>query len=490
MVKKILFSAAFSVATMPALAGGILTNTNQSISFLRMPAQEGVISVEGAYYNPAGVGFLTKGWHLAFNWQAAFQNRRATSTFPGYALGARNGGTMTKTFNGRAVAPFLPSLDVAYVRDKYFLSFHFGLTGGGGKAKFKDGLGSFESVISGVPILMKSMEITAYDYDYDYDTYLHGRQYHFGGQLNFGYKFNDHWTATVGGRLIYATTNYFGYVRDIKFQVQGKDSCSIDQIAKLESAAVPLANVDILKNGVALNCDQTGWGFTPVIGVNYNNGKLNIGARYEFKTRLRLTNKSNLDPSQASLPALSKFANGAKVPNDIPAIAAVGAQYSVLPNLRVALGAHYFFDKDARQANEEQHLLKSNSWEIMAGVEYDINDRLTASVGGQRTDYGLGKQSKFLSDISFVTDSYSVGLGLKYRVTKKIAVNVAYFKTLYNSYERQSNDYNNIGALYGRMVPEAMKPKVSDAVAAGAFKGSDSFDRTNDVFGIGVDIKF
>ena len=43
---------------------------------------------------------------------------------------------------------------------------------------------------------------------------------------------------------------------------------------------------------LALNCDQTGWGLTPVIGADVKLGKLNIGAKYEFKTNLNIENNT------------------------------------------------------------------------------------------------------------------------------------------------------------------------------------------------------
>ena len=48
-------------------AGGILTNTNQSVNFLRNPARDGAIGLDGVYSNPAGVIFLGEGFHLGFN---------------------------------------------------------------------------------------------------------------------------------------------------------------------------------------------------------------------------------------------------------------------------------------------------------------------------------------------------------------------------------------------------------------------------------------
>ena len=47
-----------------AMAGGLLTNTNQNIAFNRNFAREGAIGIDGVYSNPAGVAFLGRGFHL------------------------------------------------------------------------------------------------------------------------------------------------------------------------------------------------------------------------------------------------------------------------------------------------------------------------------------------------------------------------------------------------------------------------------------------
>ena len=51
------------ILTTEVWAGDYLTNTNQSIGFLRNPSRDGAIDIDGVYYNPAGVGFLDEGWH-------------------------------------------------------------------------------------------------------------------------------------------------------------------------------------------------------------------------------------------------------------------------------------------------------------------------------------------------------------------------------------------------------------------------------------------
>ena len=49
-----------------SFAGGILTNTNQSVYFLRNPARDAAIGLDGVYSNPAGVEFIKDGFHLGF----------------------------------------------------------------------------------------------------------------------------------------------------------------------------------------------------------------------------------------------------------------------------------------------------------------------------------------------------------------------------------------------------------------------------------------
>ena len=49
---------AIVLSSNAAFAGGILTNTNQSVSFLRNPARDAAIGLDGVYSNPAGVAFF------------------------------------------------------------------------------------------------------------------------------------------------------------------------------------------------------------------------------------------------------------------------------------------------------------------------------------------------------------------------------------------------------------------------------------------------
>ena len=190
--------------------------------------------------------------------------------------------------------------------------------------------------------------------------------------------------------------------------------------------------------------------------------------------------------------------------------------------MRLNLGGHIYFDKQATQFNHREKELDGQGWEITAGVEYDLNERLTLSAGWQNTNYGLGDDSKFITDMSFVTNSNSVGVGARFKVSKKVAIDVSYFKTFYKHYDKDHADYNNVKENFSNLltpmeaqvtqiaqdiiaddisksINPASDPRVltlqslgtsMNTLKAAPTIGSDRLCRTNDVFGVGVVVDF
>lgn len=525
---SVLALIASSAAT--AQAGGYLTNTNQSVAFLRNPARDAVIAIDGAYSNPAGIGFLSNGWHFGLNVQSAYQSRTTTSYFGadapfsrGVVNGVANPTDGRKRFPGKAKAPVLPSFDLARVGDKWFASFHFGITGGGGKCKFSDGLGSFESQVAMIPTVVNAVVPGAVS-GYSMDTHMQGRQYYFGGQFGMGYKFSKNLSASVGLRVVYADCNYYGYVRNIGLYVNTPNGAvSMPAGEFFNSQGMP--HFSALVEDKDLNADQTGWGYTPIVSLDYKTGRLNLAAKYEFKTRLRLENRTGMNTS-----GLAEYDDGRKLAADIPAILTLGAQYEIVDGVRASAGFHYYFDKQATQHENREQYLESGGWEVLVGMEWDVAKRWTVSAGWQTTNYGLGDEGKFLSDMSFVTNSNSIGFGACFKLKEKVKLNIAYFKTFYQHYRKDMADYDGLRAGFeeklqplGAQLSEAGKqmaailanPAASEAEKAvaqqqlaviqkeagalGAIStglagystaGRDVFHRTNDVFGLGLEIDF
>ena len=552
-LKLVCLAAALSSGSS-MLAGGLLTNTNQNIAFLRNPARDAVIAIDGVYSNPAGVVFLNDGFHLSINLQNAHQTRTITSSFAPFGYGLKNDGSMSKIFKGKADAPVIPSIQAAWNKGKWSLQFNFAITGGGGKCIFDDGLASFESTVALLPLLSQNMDALTSQLGipslglpsvsgYDMDTYMRGRQYYYGFTLGAARKINDHWSVYGGLRLLYGSANYYGYVRNINAVIGGQSvpasatfagasaqsSEAAGQYAeaaqmyaqqglmaeaqaaksKAELYTVKAAMLGALGEATAdvtLNCNQTGWGVAPILGVDYKTGDFNFAAKYEFKTRMRLKNQSANSESAANLPILNRYRDGQKVAEDSPALLTLGAQWSALPSLRISAGWHHFFDKDVNHYDGHQKNLGGDTNEYLGGVEYDINRMFTVSAGAQVTDYNF--TDKYMEDISYNVSSTSVGVGFAVNVSKKVKLNFAYFKTFYKDYNRSTSDYNNLSAMAGKVVGGVVEKLQGHEAAQAAvnattqmlttpnaqtgtslLSGSDSFTRSNRVFGIGVDIK-
>ena len=475
-----------------ATAGGILTNTNQSIDFLRNPARDAAIGLDGVYSNPAGVAFLPEGFHLGFNWQYAHQTRTITSTNPVFALGRKNQGLTQKTFEGVADAPCIPSVQAAYNKGNWSMQFNFSVPGGGGSCEYADGLGSFESVVGSIANMLQPFGATGYDMD----GYMQGRNYYFGFQLGAAYKITPDLSVYGGLRLLYGTATYKAKISNIMVNtaggyldfgsfLQGAETTidgGISQvnagIAQYEAAGAPVpaeliaqkAQLEGTKQslnalqkysqGVNLLCNQSSVGVAPIIGIDYKFGRFNIAAKYEAKTQIRMLNESTVNEA-SEIAAVNKFRDGEKIDEDSPAQLAVGAMWSPVDKVRLNLGYHHFYDTKARWYGNTQDLLDGGTNEYLGGVEWDVTDRLTISGGGQFTRYQL--TDAYMNDMSFVVNSSSVGFGFNYKVSDVVTLKAAYFQTNYEDYDRVTSK----------------EPLVSD-----------SFTRTNRVLGIGCDLTF
>jgi len=221
-----------------------------------------------------------------------------------------------------------------------------------------------------------------------------------------------------------------------------------------------------------------------LVSVNYHQGPLTFTARYEFRTKVNPENDTNIldaglgsatvnallaaysGNAQAKLAGLQQqldaytapYQDGVHTRYDMPALLSVAVGYEFTPKLRATLEYHFFDDKNAKMANDRQEELTHGTHEILAGVEYDINDKFTVSCGGQRTDYGLS--DNYQQNTSFACDSYSVGLGGAWNINEKVRLNAGFFTSIYSDYDKQ--------ASYGK----------------------ETYSRTNYVVGLGIDYKF
>ena len=448
-------------------AGGLMTNTNYHIAFDRMMARGTTTDIDAVFSNPAGLVWGHEGWQLSLNFQKPWQYRDIELTTQ----------AGSHTYEGKASAPIVPALFASYKHDRWAVSAMLGIVGSGGFVEYKEGVPMFNVLLgSTITTLTKGLSdatgghtpVVTPD---QYDAEMKGKQYIYGGQVNFTYKVLDCLSAAAGFRANYYDGYYRGHVK------------------ANQSTMGNLANL-------SLDVDQKGWGFTPIVSLDFRKGPFSLTARYEFRTKIETKNETNslsadlnttklvTEPltqlvvaggitaaqAQAIGQAIQQqmsggfsaytapYEDGAKTRYDMPALLSVAAGYEFTPKLRATLEYHFYDDKNAKMANDRQKELTHGTHEILAGVEYDINEKFTVSCGGQRTDYGLS--DGYQQNTSFACDSYSIGLGGAWNINKQVRLNAGYFISLYSDYDKQT--------AYGK----------------------ETYSRTNNVIGLGIDYKF
>ena len=415
MRRIVILLALAATALSNVQAGGLMTNTNYHIAFDRMMARGATFDIDAVYSNPAGLAWGHEGWQLSLNFQKPWQFRDI-----------KVGET---TYEGKASAPIVPALFASYRHDRWAVSAMLGIVGSGGYVEYKQGVPMFNMLVAGM-LQQKGLAPGSYALESE----MKGKQYIYGGQVNFTYKILDCLSAAVGLRVNYYDGYYRGHVRANHEQ--------LGQLVNLE-----------------LDVDQRGWGVAPILAVGYHQGPLTLAARYEFRTKINTENKTHtLNAPTGTEAYTAAYQDGVKTRYDMPALLAVAAGYEFTPKLRATLEYHFFDDKNAQMAGDRQKELTRGTHEFLAGVEYDINQRFTVSCGAQRTDYGLS--DNYQQDTSFACDSWSIGMGGAWNINEKIRLNAGYFISLYSDYEKVASF------------------------------GKETFSRTNNVIGIGIDYKF
>ena len=500
-------------------AGGIVTNTNQSASFIRKPVQDAVINATGTYYNPAGLAFLEDGFHFSISNQSILQTRKIKSTFPGLA---------NNDFEGNVTAPLFPTVYAVYKTGPLAVSFGLNPIGGGGSANFEEGLPSLNEPFAtfGTTFSAQSGIPTSYSVDAAFD----GSSLNWGFQINGSYALNEVFSVSAGARFISAKNTYNGYIRNVRInpmhplnpngagnmveaplffntlsgaataagaglqplidqsvggltlaQLQTLELISPQQAAEIAGglgnnysetmtveqiqgaygalAAQMSGLADFTQNEFrdrALDASQSGWGIAPVFGINVRfSDELNMAVKYEHKASITMKNSTTIDD-------VGMYPDGEEVRNDMPSMIAAGINYKPTPALSLSAGMHYYFDKNADygKALPNDRIIDNNFIELGFGAEYFLNNGFSISTGYLRTQTGVNDQ--YHSDLSHSLNTNSIGIGGSYRINRNTTVNIGFMNTMYEAYEK---DFLN-----------------------GAY--SETYDRHAMTFAVGFDFKF
>jgi long-subunit fatty acid transport protein len=180
---------------------------------------------------------------------------------------------------------------------------------------------------------------------------------------------------------------------------------------------------------------QTGTGYTPILGVNISPVKdLNIGMKYEFKTKLTMTNNTTVDGT-------GLFPDKKETGSDLPSLFSIGADYKLTKKFNLSLSYNSYHDKGVNWGTNiygEQRTINTNTWEFAVGGQYQWTKKFAVSMGYLHTEMGVTEQ--YQSDFSYINPGDTFGGGFEWKPTSRFTVDAGVIYTKYEDAQKTFTD--------------------------------------------------
>ncbi len=499
-MKKLFLSLIAVVTVLSTFAGGIVTNTNQSAAFVRMPAQDAAIGIHAAYHNPAGLTKLADGFHIQLNNQSIFQTKEIESTYSGLN---------NKTYVGDVKAPLFPSVYAAYKTGKLAFSVGFNAVGGGGGAEYKTGLPSFEQQVAAIPLNLTASGIPTDKYSAD--VYFEGTSVFWGLQAGISYEINEMISIYGGIRYLMAKNTYNGHIKDMMINpvkdlsatggpdytgtmVKASDfftdlstastagAGQYSGMATALGAADPDANLSnataigmltavgrytagmdnktaiAYLNGTAVvytdaatsatynaaatqdmevDSEQTGSTIAPILGLHLTLMDDKLNIGMKYEF------KAPLEVTNATVvDGSGLFPNKAVVPSEMPALLSVGIDYKIMDNLSLAIGYHQYFDKSAKYGKTDASGTFITTETLLDQNTMEIAVGLeyavseTFMLSGGWLMTSTGATVAYQTDMGYTLNTNTMAFGARAQISPALAIDLGVMYTFYEDGEK------------------------------------------------------
>jgi len=205
--------------------------------------------------------------------------------------------------------------------------------------------------------------------------------------------------------------------------------------ASLNGQAATMVGTAASLQDKLVDVEQTGTGITPILGVNISPVKdLNIGIKYEFKTKLTMTNATVVDGT-------GLFPDKKETGSDVPSLFSIGADYKLSKKFNLSLSYNSYHDKGVDWGTNvygEKRVIDYNTWEVAIGGQYQWTKTLAVSMGYLHTETGVSKQ--FLSDFSYFNPGDTFGGGFEWKPFSRFTVDAGMLYTKYEDAQKTFAD--------------------------------------------------
>ena len=385
-----------------------------SATWARMCARESSQEIDAVYYNPAGVSSLKDGFHVSFLNQSQWVRNKIVTHYEGLNQPVQEYPWEIDNF-------LFPELFLAWKRNKLGISgFITPALGGGGSTSFSS-LPVGEMPIADLTSILELLY--AKDLDYNYDFNFSGFGYAPSFQLVASYQVTPAISIAGGVRYSYFITKANGYLNTVGISAQ------TGKLNEIETAVADLISGLI---DVKINAKQSGHGFTPIIGLNYNyKKKVYLSGKYEFKTPIKLTTKLKNKEGGSFIPGTEGvFVHNKKVRADLPPNVSVGVRYVPFDRLTLAAGTRYFFFKNA-DWNGREKFINKNYKEFDIAAEVTVGKKERWKVSGGYSYATMDIDADYQNDVNFFMPSHTMTIGGAFRVSKVLTLEAGLVKVFY-----------------------------------------------------------
>ena len=390
-MKRSIIVAALVAAVVgaAAFANGVENKTNMNPGYLRNPSRNAEAKrPEAVFYNIAGTGFLEDG--LYFDTGNQFVFKKYTNSFPKGAIPLYPNG---KDFSDKTAVWLYPNADIVYKHGPFAVFGNFGIYAGGGKLSYKDGTTATAAALA------THFPSSARNHSVELSSMTYGEQ------VGFTYCLKNFISFSGALRLLQAT-----------------------QSMELKSDDATFVGVN---QGNKISYDASAFGVGGVFGIDVRPfPALTLSTQFQLHSDMKYEVKN----AKGMLSSNLGIVDGETFHTDLPAALNMGAGYQVLKPLYVSASFNYYFNSFAQLNSVLGKSDYKDSWELATGADYDINDKVTASLG---LSYGNRGIKKTVNDtFNPVLDSFVIGTGVEYRPIDNLTLTlglmyIQYFKQDY-----------------------------------------------------------
>ena len=410
---------------------------NSTAVALRDPARQASTDVDAAIYNPAGTAFLEEGFHVSLNGLYSFQ--------PLYSF--RQQDDKAVDVHDERITRTAPSVQIAWKNGRFSVSASLANEGNLGKWTCTSGSIPFDSFLQalsqhgGYKDIMDKLNsqllalnalvaVAGYGEALDMvweDEYRLGSSNmvysmnNIAARLGAACAVNDKFSVYAGAKVNYLTRytdvlpqlqvyrvssnqswaakDYFLSKAD--FIEKGTETLAGDaQLA--EAFREKATELNVQSSGTETN--HSGWGVTPILGVDFCVGDINIGAKYEFPTIVDTEDWVDF-----------------KLPSNL----SLGLDWRLLDNLNIAFGGTAYFKIDDGYGYRAKQRSNKVSGNVGLSASYSPVKKLLLSIGQSYENYSgywhfVGPEDMEISG----RHRYVTSLGCAYDFTDRLQLNM------------------------------------------------------------------